>query len=293
MEIFKYKNGVVTSEEIISTLGTLNLKSKTVIVYSRLLSVGQFLGESAIKEFLEILKNLVGPDGNVIIPTYTLGTYKEPRVYNHQTSKIISGSLGIVASKDPTFKRTIHPIYSHCVWGKDTEYFLEQDATTNNGENSFFDLFSKKENSYVLMIGINLNGPTLIHHYDQKFNAKGRYLKYFKTKMIIGDNQFDMSFSAYVKDTLFYENKKVCLHFFHSLLSKLNLVSELKFGNDYIFGVEERVFKEYYHRALKVDQQYFLISNHEIWNEYYWRNNHFYLRDTIDDEKIRRIIEFK
>ena len=185
VDLFKSKTGIVTSSQIELCFDELQLKGKNVLVYSRLLGIGRFLGKTAVEEFINILKKSIGEEGTLIIPTYTLNTYKQPREFDIEKSKIMSGVLGDIANISNDFKRTIHPVYSNCISGRFEDELLDQNVTTCFGPGSFFDLFSKLENAYVLMIGLNFNGPTLYHYYEQKFGAKGRFLKYFDVRIKI------------------------------------------------------------------------------------------------------------
>ena len=50
---------------------------KEVLVYSRLLDFGRLISKKSVESILSILKLAVGQKGTLIIPTYTLNTYKE------------------------------------------------------------------------------------------------------------------------------------------------------------------------------------------------------------------------
>lgn len=290
MDLFKSKGGIVDEHQLTNTFSQLELYGKDVIIYSRLLSLGRFLGKESITRFLEILKEQVGVNGTIVIPTYTLNSYQNPRVFNIKSSKIMSGVLGELANQDLDFKRTIHPVYSNCLYGKNTDYYLDQDATTCFGVGSFFDLFSRNNSSVVLMIGLNFNGPTLYHYYDQKYNAKGRFLKDFHIEMNIDEYRFKMNFNSYVKDYDFYKDKMNCLARFDALLNRYDKVKTLPIGDDYIHQIKEIDFNNFYKAALDVDQDYFLMSSNEIWDEYFMKNNYRKFHNLIDNEKCNQII---
>lgn len=292
MNLFKSKSGMISADEFSKSLESLELKGKNVIIYSRLLSLGRFSGKDAIIAFLNILKEHIGSSGTLVIPTYTLNSYKEPRVFDFDVSTIMSGILGEVASKDPSFARTVHPVYSNCIAGKFADTLMEQDATTCFGEGSLFDLFSKLENACVMMIGLNFNGPTLYHYYDQKYNAPGRFIKKFRIKMKLSGQSFNMRFNSYVKEADFYEGKINSLARFDALAETLEYVKRLTCGDDHIHLIKEKDFQSLYKAALAVDQKYFLLGTPEEWESYYMKNRFSVMHGTLEKVLVQKVREF-
>ena len=289
MNLFKSGSGVVTSENFSNYLLKLDLRGKNVLVYSRLLSLGRFYGKDSVLEFLQIIKNQIGEDGTLVIASYTLNSYKEPRLFDFDESKIMSGILGELAAKLPEFRRTVHPLYSHCIWGKHTDELFKQNITTCFGENSFFDIFSKLDNAYILMIGLNLNGPSLTHYYEQKYSARGRFLKYFDIQIKFGQQSFMSRFDSFVKDYDFYKNKTHCLARFDALSEVFGIVKHYALGDGYMHMISESNFQMFYKAAIHVDQEYFLVGSEEEWNEYYWRNKFDMYYNEICPERIKKV----
>ena len=288
MDIFKTSNGIVNENIFSNAISKLNLEGKEVLIYSRLLSFGRITNINAINKIIDLLIEHIGPNGTLIIPTYTLNSYSEKK-FDIIHSKIMSGILGEVASKNINFSRTIHPVYSNAIFGYNKEYYLKQNANTCFGEGSFFDLFSKKENSVVLMAGLNFNGPTLYHYYDQKYNAKGRFVKEFHTEILINDFKFNMTFNSFVKDKDFYKDKMNCLARFDALAYQLNLVSKFELGDNFFHIISEKNFQILYKAVLNVDQEYFLISSEELWDTYYMKNQFDCMHGKISLEKVNLI----
>jgi aminoglycoside 3-N-acetyltransferase len=285
MDLFNASATVVTQSILSDALSKLSLEGKDVIIYSRLLSFGRVKNLNAVNCFINLLFDHIGPEGTLIIPTYTLNSYSE-NIFDINKSKIMSGILGEAASKNKKFTRTIHPVYSNAIWGRNKDFYLKQNATTCFGNGSFFDLFSQNENSYVLMAGLNFNGPTLYHYYDQKYKAKGRFVKEFNTEMILDDYVFDMSFNSFVKDREFYNNKMNCLARFDALANELGMVSSVTLGDNYFHMISERNFNTLYKTVLEIDQEYFLLSSEELWDTYYLKNKYSCMHGKIDPLKI-------
>jgi aminoglycoside 3-N-acetyltransferase len=288
MDLFNSSEVIVTKSILSEKLSELNLEGKDVLIYSRLLSFGRVKNLNAINCFIDLLVEHIGSKGTLIIPTYTLNSYSE-KFFNINSSKIMSGILGEIASKNKNFTRTVHPIYSNAILGRNKDFYLKQSATTCFGEGSFFDLFSKNENSIVLMAGLNFNGPTLYHYYDQKYRALGRFVKEFNMEMNLDGHIFDMTFNSYVKDREFYKNKMNCLARFDALANELKMVRSVILGDNYFHMISERNFNTLYKAVLEVDQDYFLLSSEELWDTYYMKNKYNCMHGKIDSFKVSLI----
>ena len=205
----------------------------------------------------------------------------------------MSGILGEVASKKNNFSRTIHPVYSNAIFGFNKDYYLKQNASTCFGEGSFFDLFTKKDNSVVIMAGLNFNGPTLYHYYDQKYNAKGRFIKEFSFEMKLDLYTFNMLFDSYVKDREFYHGKMNCLAMFDALANDLSMVHSQPLGDSFIHMIKESDFHQLYKAVLEIDQEYFLLSSEQLWDQYYMKNKYDCMHgknDPIKTSLVRRYL---
>ena len=290
-QIIKTTNGFKTAKNFEEEIDKLSLAGKDVLVYSRLFTFGRLTGIESVSSIISILKSAVGETGSLIIPTYTLGSYYTPRVFDEKKSKVMSGVLGEYTLNDSQFIRTIHPIYSNSIYNDTDNYFSKQDKQTCFGKKSFFDLFSKRKNGVVLMLGLNFNGPSLYHYYDQKFKAPGRFLKTFDILMLHDNNKYKMDFTSFVKDHKFYRNKKNCLGRFEALANKLEIIKTVFFGDGYIHKITEPDFQTLYKITLKLDQNYFLMASTNDWIEYYTRNNYKYFYNTLDQEKINQVKE--
>jgi len=286
IEIFKSSKGIITNLDFEKFIRKFDLEGKEVLVYSRLLDFGRLINKKSIESILSILKLAVGQKGTLIIPTYTLNTYKEPRVFNKKKSKIMSGVLGEYSVLDSDFYRTLHPIYSNSIFGYNKDYYKGQKQSTCFGKGSFFDLFSKTEKGIILMLGINFNGPTLYHYYDQEFNAKGRFLKTFKVKIETSKKNYFINLDSFVKSKEFYQETTNCLAMLDAAASKVGKLVTYYLGDGMTHLIKEKNFKILYETALKVDQEYFLVSKKDVWKEYYLNNNFKLYYDSISKKKL-------
>ena len=80
MDIFKTSNGIVDEIILSYAISKLNLEGKDVLIYSRLLSFGRVTNIIAVNKIIDILIEHIGPNGTLIIPTYTLNSYSEKKI---------------------------------------------------------------------------------------------------------------------------------------------------------------------------------------------------------------------
>lgn len=287
--MIKSSDGFKTIQDFERVINNLSLQGKDVLVYSRLFNFGRLTGVKSVTSIIDILKLAVGKTGSLIIPTYTLGVYNQPRIFSETDSKIMSGVLGEFSTKDSEFIRMIHPIYSNSIYNDVDNYYEKQRKETCFGDSSFFDLYSKRKNGIVLMLGLNFNGPSLYHYYDQTFKAKGRFLKSFDVLMEYGDKKYNLNFDSYVKDYNFYSDIKNCLGRFDAISQLLGITKTVFFGDGYIHKISEPDFKKLFKITLEVDQGYFLTSSTDDWIEYYTKNNYRHFYGSLDENKINEV----
>ena len=272
MILFKTdKNIEVTDTEFCDSLSRFNLSGKSVLLNSRLFSFGRLQGKEAIYRIIEILQACIGIEGSLSIPCHTFSGYKN-EIFDIEKSKCIVGVLGEIGRNLPGFIRTSHPIYSYIIWGNYGQLLNRQDRTTCFGENSFYDLFSKSQNPYILMLGTNLNVITNVHYYEQKHSAKSRFIKMFRAKIRENGIVRDLEFDSCVRDYSIYIDKVECFAKFDALLSDLNIIDRVEFSGDWIQGLQENDLEKAYYLCLRDNPEFYFFDSQDMFNEYYERN---------------------
>lgn len=289
MDLFKTKGRAYTDADFEAALAALSLKGRSLLVYSRLISFGRFASVEAITRMVELLQNAVGPKGTLAFVSYTFSGYND-EVYDPTQTKCIVGTLGELTRTMPGFVRTVHPIYANTVWGENAAFLMGQKQETCFGEGSFFELLSQIPNAAVMLLGTNLSATTIYHHYDQRFNAPGRFIKTFPAKLRDNDNsaEREITFDAYVKDYDFYADRMNCLGRLDAVLTKYDLIQRQPFAASEITLIDEKTFRLAHRACLDADQTYFLCSTKEEWETYYLKNQTRLFHGQLDPEKSER-----
>ncbi len=151
-------------------------------------------------ELIECLIDKVGSEGTLLIRSFNWDFCKGiPFDYKKTVSRV--GALGNVALKRDDFKRTRHPIYSWCVWGKYQNQLVDLDNKGSFSSDSPFG-FLYKNNGKQLFLGSDMyNSLTYVHFVEEQVGVKYRYQKNF-TSSYTDENGVteDRTYSMNVRD---------------------------------------------------------------------------------------------
>lgn len=101
-------------------------KGDSILVHA---SFGNMKAGFSPKRGVEILMGAVGLEGNILMPYYPYDSKKfleAEEVFDVKTTPTRSGILSAVFSTFPGVRKSIHPIKSLAVWGKDRDYLISE-----------------------------------------------------------------------------------------------------------------------------------------------------------------------
>lgn len=162
-----------------------------VMVHSRLFSLGRAapgVGKNCVADaFIEALLQTVGSEGVILFPTFTFAVCKSC-FFDVNETKSEMGLLSECARHRSDGSRTHHPFFSVSILGRRKTLFSAINLNTSFGENSFFDILHKvnqtsknKGKVKFLTIGVDLppSAVTYIHSIEEKLAVPYRYHKKF------------------------------------------------------------------------------------------------------------------
>ncbi|MBU4118741.1 MAG: AAC(3) family N-acetyltransferase [Proteobacteria bacterium] len=219
------------------------------MVHSRLFTLGRIpVGVSKddfADVFINALSEVVGPEGTLIFPTFTLSTCKTG-FYNVAETKSEMGALSERARLRGDAIRTLHPIFSVAVLGNRLDIFKTASLSTCFGENSSFDILHQlnsagPDKGKVKFMTIGIESPpeaiSYIHSIEEKMAVPYRYHKNFRG--IIRAKNEDISYDVcyFVRDlsTEVMFDKHACW----SVLKDQDGVITVGFGNSSISVLSE------------------------------------------------------
>lgn len=138
--------------------------------------------------FFELFKRLVGPNGTVVIPTfsYSWGQTSSVKVYDVLNTP---GKVGIFPEffrKQPGVLRTMDPMFSLAIWGKKSEELISGITKTSFGQGSVYHRMHD-HNAKLISFGLNKYDPTFIHYAEQYYHENVRTLDYRFVKRFEGE----------------------------------------------------------------------------------------------------------
>ncbi len=220
-------------------------------VFGKLLCLDRKLSLGSI---CNAIKESVGPAGTVIMPTFTYSFCKgDPFDVNNSKSTV--GVLSEYFRNLPDVVRTLHPIFSVAIWGK------QKDELAAVGKDSFHrnSIFGKLHEikGKIVFFGARFQTCTYVHYVEQMHGIPYRYMKNFKGKVISGDREWEDSCTFLVRDLgkkVLSDFSKLKKHFLEN-----NLMKQITLGNGSILLVGADVLFDECRRLLDEDI-YFLLK---------------------------------
>ena len=149
---------------------------------------------------IEHLKEKIGPEGTLVIPSYNWEFCKE-KSFDYKNTKSICGSLSNLCLEDKEFRRTKNPIYSFLVYGKYKNVLCNYEHKNCFDHNSPFGFLIEKQ-SKLLVLGLDYkNTYTLVHTAEQEVGVDYRYFKNFTGDYVDEHNNIlKKEFTMYVRN---------------------------------------------------------------------------------------------
>jgi aminoglycoside 3-N-acetyltransferase len=169
-------------KELFTYLGVK--KSEIVMMHGFMPSLGRIDG--GYKTLFNVLFDLVGDDGGVIIPTFTY-SYTKGEIYDVNNTKSTVGDFtNYFLTLDGVY-RNLEPNFSMAGMGKNIQKVIFRDKKLTFGKNSIYQKIEDKDILFLL-IGIGWDqGLSYFMHLEASYGVKYRYNKVFKGETI-GEN---------------------------------------------------------------------------------------------------------
>lgn len=152
------------AENLLSGLKALGIKNgDKLLVHSSFKSLGYV--EGGIETFITALKNAVGENGTLMMPTFTFDNVNtENPVFDIKSTPSCVGKVPEVFRHGNGVVRSLHPTHSLAVWGKDKEYYIKDHYNDTNCLDINSPIFKLKENGgKILLVGCGLKKNTILH----------------------------------------------------------------------------------------------------------------------------------
>ena len=135
--------------------------------------------ETDLNILIDGIIDIIGPEGTLVLPAFNW-SFCGGTPFDYYKTPAKTGSLCKIAQKRSDFKRTKHPIYSFCVWGKDKEALCAMENKSSFGSDSPF-AYMVEHGYRNLFIDKDLQHSFVFVHYVEQSvgHLHYRYLKDF------------------------------------------------------------------------------------------------------------------
>jgi len=196
--IFEYDGKEYGVKDIVNALKDVGVeKGDSIFLHADLKSFGKIKNTITRDEFLgsfiEALREGVGKEGNIIMPTFSYSFCKK-EVFDPKTTPSKVGVLTEYFRKLKDIKRSADAIFSVAALGPDKGYFTDVGTNCFGKQSIFEKLYSK--NVKILFLGETFD-ITYMHYIEQKFGSPYRFIKEFRGQIRSGDE---------LKGAVFYYN---------------------------------------------------------------------------------------
>lgn len=170
-----------TSDDIKNSLKKIGIrKGDSIFIHSNLGYLGLLDGcknaDELCREFLDAVKDVLGEDGTLIVPTFSY-SFCHGEVYNPYKTETKCGILSTYIRKKYPENRSLDPNFSICGIGKLMEIYKNCNIHESFGNGSFWELFLKY-NGKIVCINFDA-GSTFVHYIERINNVSYRYNKAF------------------------------------------------------------------------------------------------------------------
>lgn len=158
-------------------------------------------GIEVVEEIVEALKEAVGKQGIIMIPTFSW-EFCRNHIYDCKKTKSAVGALSnYLIGNGLGFKRTKHPIYSFMVWGKDADLLCSMNNMDGWSEDSPFGYMYMHNTKMVMLDVTDGECNTFEHYVEKRLDVPWRYNKIFEGYYIDENGVKDIrQYSMFVRD---------------------------------------------------------------------------------------------
>lgn len=166
---------MLTKTQIRNNLKKIKIREKFIIIHSDV--TGLYFKDFSLAELWKIILSSFGKDKTYIFPAFTFANKNHE--WKYSKSKSESGIFSEYFRTKISDLRTIHPLHSVCVFGKNKNQIKIGGQLSSFGKGSFWDWACNSNDVCNVALGLDLEGGASFCHFAEEFK-KVKYRKYIK-----------------------------------------------------------------------------------------------------------------
>jgi len=156
-------------------------------------------GERWCAFVLEALMEQLGPDGTVIVPTFTYSCTSLGRAYVHESTPSEVGPFTEYLRRLPHARRSLHPLFSLAGVGRNTRDILDDVGKSAFGPASPFSRLAHFDSVFLCLGASFGSSVTYLHHLEHCHGCNHRFHKVLETDVYRGGESQAGPWLAYVR----------------------------------------------------------------------------------------------
>lgn len=256
--LYELDDGNLSRSDFLNTLAKVGIKAGDVVfVHSDISSFGRMAAGSnnhLADAIIEVFEEAVGDDGLIIMPTFSY-SFCRNEIYDPSATPSTVGILTEAFRQRPGVVRTVHPIFSVAVWGKDKYSFVEDLGKDSFDRQSVFGKLHRRDGK-ILFFGADFQTCTFLHYIEQAHGVPYRYMKSFHGTIRDSGKEHEDSYTYLVRSM--DGNVETDTARLEEYLLGRNLMREVALGGGRILMIKAEVLFNNVNRLLDEDIRYLL-----------------------------------
>ena len=153
-----------SKKQIINNFKKIKIKESFIIIHSDI--TGLIFKNFSLEKLWNIIREGLGKNKTYIFPTFTFSN--KHKTWSYKKSKSESGALSEYFRKNIATRRTVHPIHSVAIYGKNQSKVPSHNSKSSFGKRSTWEWLCKSKDVCNLAIGLNLHGGGTFCHYSEE-----------------------------------------------------------------------------------------------------------------------------
>jgi len=235
-----------SQKDIKLLLNDLGVKSDDVVmIHSALYTMGHI--ENGANGFYQALRNQVGENGTIIVPTFTY-SYRRNQIYDIRKTKA-PNEIGVFSEfvrNRGHAVRSADPLFSMAAEGPKAENLMKRDSLYCFGANSIYEKIFQ-ENAVILGFGISYStGLAAFMHLEKLAKVDYRYDLEFKGVSIDHDgNKYNDKAIHYARNEELYPYGKTDRERIGAAMERYGVATRIDYGSGKHIALRTREFKDF------------------------------------------------
>tara|TARA_B110000444_G_scaffold148930_1_gene139294 strand:- start:66 stop:821 length:756 start_codon:yes stop_codon:yes gene_type:complete len=249
---------MLTEKQIIENFKNIKIKENFIIIHSDI--TGLFFKNFSIEKLWKIIKKGLGGNKTFIFPTFTFNNKNNS--WSYKKSKSESGALSEYFRKKVAVRRTIHPIHSVAIYGKNQSKVPNHNSKSSFGKGSTWEWLCKSKDVCNLALGLNLHGGGTFCHYSEEKN-KISYREFKSLRLSIkgkNDKVIKKSFSYFSRNQKIKNNWNRC----EKDLINQKLLKKIRFKENNYIIIKMNTYKVTKFILKKIKEDNYYLTNKKL-----------------------------